>query len=256
MQSILVIHRPFPETLEGALAVGASKLLLDVTGPMTADDRTELTRLLRSRLPNTTQTLVYVALDMADNVQHRLTLTAAMDGAPDGIALRGASSGADIDQLSVQLGVYEAEHNLEDGATKIISFAGETAQSVLHMAIPTRKSARLTGLIFDPNALMYVLGSSFPGSSSSQRSDKLRPDTIRLARSLTRLTAAAARIPAFEVPFNNADTVDEYCKSAQLEGYSGILTHNPSDIAAINQASGAQPPPFGRTIENISSTIA
>jgi citrate lyase subunit beta/citryl-CoA lyase len=123
--------------------------------------------------------------------------------------------------------VHEAEHGLEDGATRILAVAAESAAAVLALPSLPGASPRLSALAFDPRSLAADLGAD-PAS-----------ETVRHAKSLLVLAARAAGIAAIEDPSSSPNDRDKFattCVAARRDGFSARLTRDPGEVPIINAA--------------------
>jgi len=77
-------------------------------------------------------------------------LATVMLAPPDGILLPKSVNGASLQHLGALLAVKEAEHELADGATKIMAIVTETPAAIFNLGSYAGASHRLEGLTWAP----------------------------------------------------------------------------------------------------------
>jgi citrate lyase subunit beta / citryl-CoA lyase len=145
---------------------------------------------------------------------------------PDGIFLKGAQNGADVQHLGAKLAVFEARAGLPDGALGVIASTAGAPSAIFDLASFAGCSPRLRALAFDREALAARLGVA-RGSAP-----------LDLARSLFVLAAAAANVPALDAPCRDAadpELLRKECLEARRDGFKGKLATTPAEIAVIEE---------------------
>jgi citrate lyase subunit beta/citryl-CoA lyase len=158
-------------------------------------------------------------------------LAAMMAGAPDAILLTGSLGAASVQQLSAKLAVKEAEFALVDGATKIIAVS-DTAQCLFSRGGYRDASARLVGIAWSAQSLRADIGAE---TNRDSPGDYLGP--YRLARDLTLLAAASARVAAIDTVFpdlHDAEGLRAEAFAARRDGFVGKIAIDPAQVAVIN----------------------
>jgi citrate lyase subunit beta/citryl-CoA lyase len=171
------------------------------------------------------------ALD-TDLWQH--DVAAVVGARPDGVFLPKSRSGEDVHKLSIALHHEEQRAGVAAGATRIVAIATETPLSVLQLHTYVDASARLEALTWGAEDLSAALG------ARRNREDDGRTWTspFRLARDLTLLTAAAARVQPIDtvfVNFRDAEGLRSECRAAVRDGFTAKMAIHPDQVAVINE---------------------
>ncbi len=175
---------------------------------------------------------VFVAVDLPDWARIDRELDRIVGTGPDGVVLRGATTGADILRLSAMLAAREALAGVADGSIAILPVL-DTASGLLAVASSPGVSTRLHGLAWDATALAAGVGAK----AARDRNGHL-VEPCRTARSLCLFAAAAIGIPAFDTAFDPPSDgpafADETREAIDL-GFAGKLAARPDQIAVINE---------------------
>jgi citrate lyase subunit beta/citryl-CoA lyase len=128
---------------------------------------------------------------------------------------------------------------LEDGKIKIHALMTETAAGMLSAGSFAAKSERLSALAWGAEDLAADIG-----ASSNKDESGAYTDVFRMARTLTILAAANARVDAIDTvftDFRDMDGLDAECRAAVRDGFTGKMAIHPDQVAVINRA--FTPPP-------------
>jgi citrate lyase subunit beta/citryl-CoA lyase len=161
-------------------------------------------------------------------------LDGVMQAAPDGVVLPKTVGGADVAHLGAKLAVREAEFDLEDGATRILAIATETAAGVFALGTFAGASHRLMGMTWGGEDLSADLG-----AETNRSEDGSYTDPYRLSRSLTLLGAAAAGVDAVDSVFTNFRDMaglEAECRMARRDGFVAKMAIHPAQVPVINEA--------------------
>jgi citrate lyase subunit beta/citryl-CoA lyase len=156
-----------------------------------------------------------------------------MRAPPDGILLPKCLNGAAIQHLGAMLAVKEAEHDLANGATRIIAIVTETAASIFNMGTYAGASQRLEGLTWGAEDLAACLGAETNKGAAGGYSFP-----YLLARSLTLFAAAssgALAIDAVHRKYRDLAGLRLECEVAKRDGFAGKMAIHPAQIEIINE---------------------
>lgn len=236
MRSWLFIPGDDPRKLAKGAESGADALILDLEDSVAATRkqaaRSETVALLRELGKDAVRPRLYVRVNPLGSPENLLDLDAVMPARPDGIVLPKAEGGASIQQLGVRLAVREAENALDDGATRIMAIATETARSLFHMGSYAGASHRLVGLAWGAEDLSADIG-----AETNRAPDGSYADPYRLARTLTLLASASAAVAAIDTVFTNFRDEAGLAKEAEIarkDGFAGKMAIHPAQVAVIN----------------------
>jgi citrate lyase subunit beta/citryl-CoA lyase len=237
MRSLLFVPADSPRKLDKAFSSGADALIVDLEDSVAAASKGEARRsalaFLHERRDGADRPRLYVRINGFDSGLNEGDLDAVMTAAPDGIVLPKACGGADLALLDSRLAVREALHGLEDGRTRILAIATETAAAMFALGSYSGASPRLTGLAWGGEDLSADIG------ALTTRSDGEWTEPFRLARNLCLFAAAAAGVSAIDTvytDFRDLDGLKRECEAAARDGFSGKLAVHPAQVPVINAA--------------------
>jgi citrate lyase subunit beta/citryl-CoA lyase len=238
MRSLLFVPGDSPKKLEKGMNSGADVLLIDLEDSVALDSKDEARRITAAFLSeqgkDTERPRLFVRVNGLTTGLIDADLDGVMRSAPDGIVLPKAVGGADVAHLGAKLAVREAEFGLEDGATRILAIATETAASVFALGTFAGASHRLMGLTWGGEDLSADLG-----AETNRGEDGAYTDPYRLARSLTLLGAAAAGVDAIDSVFTNFRDMaglEAECQAARRDGFVAKMAIHPAQVPVINEA--------------------
>ncbi|MAL77722.1 MAG: CoA ester lyase [Sneathiella sp.] len=222
-------------------AVGgeADALLFDLEDAV-ADERQEIARQMVADIltanPDRSRQQLWVRINPLDSELSLPDLAAVMRGKPDGIILPKTYSAADVNRLGDFLSALEAREGIDQGATKILCVATETASSLVTFESYIRDvTDRLVGLTWGGEDLAAALGAS----------DNRHPVTgdydepYLLARTFTLATARAIDaqpVGSVFVDFRNLEGLEKECLRDRRMGYIGKIAIHPAQVPIINRA--------------------
>jgi citrate lyase subunit beta/citryl-CoA lyase len=238
MRSLLFVPGDSPKKLGKALGCEADALILDLEDSVAAAAKPSARGLVRDALADARRSpsrpRLFVRVNPLSSGATDADLDAVMAAAPDGIMLPKAICGEDVQHLSAKLAVREAEFGLDDGATRILVIATETARSIFHMGTYAGASRRLAALTWGAEDLSADLG-----AETARLSDGSLSAPYALARTLTLFAAVAAEVAAIDTiypSFRDAAGLRAECEAARRDGFSGKMAIHPDQIAIINAA--------------------
>ena len=134
MRSLLFIPADSEKKLAKGFASGADCLILDLEDSVAPEAKQKareqaLTFLTQASRQHPRPRL-YVRVNGLRSGLTEADLGAVMRAPPDGVLLPKCLNGAAIQHLGAMLAVKEAEHDLANGATRIIAIVTETAASI------------------------------------------------------------------------------------------------------------------------------
>src|SRR5438445_13406662 len=200
MRSFLFVPGDIPRKFENAKKTAADALILDLEDSIAPDEKVGARRTVREMLAarNPSQK-VYIRINALDTGMTLGDLAAVIPGRPDGVVLPKCAGAADVNKLSLYLDAFEAAAGIENGATRIVTVATETARAVLKLLDFENMSPRLWGMMWGAEDLAASLG------ASRNRTGGRFHGPFLLARDLCLISAAAAGVVAIDTiaPDNN-----------------------------------------------------
>jgi len=237
MRSLLFVPGDDSRKLEKALTSGADALILDLEDSVAPDAKAMARQtcldFLQSTIPEDGRPALYVRINALDNGLSDSDLDSVMTAGPDGIVLPKATSGSDISLLDARIAVREALHELDDGRTRIIAIATETAASIFGLGSYAGASLRLAGLTWGGEDLAADIG-----AAANKDGDGMWTRPFQLARSLCLFGAVAAGVTPIDTvftDFRDLDGLRREASDAARDGFCGKLAIHPQQVAVINE---------------------
>jgi citrate lyase subunit beta/citryl-CoA lyase len=236
MRSLLFVPADSPRKLEKSLESGADAVIVDLEdsvapankGAARANARDFIVKAkLATKRPALLVRVNALGTGLVDD-----DLDGVMAAAPDIVMLPKSRDRADVQGLSVKIAVREAEHNLPDGATRILPIATETAGAIFGLSSYAGASARLVGLTWGAEDLAAELG-----AETNRLADGGYTDAFRLARALTLLAARAAEVDPIDTVYPNFRDLDGLraeCEAARRDGFVAKMAIHPAQVPVIN----------------------
>ncbi|MCW2308466.1 HpcH/HpaI aldolase/citrate lyase family protein [Rhodobium gokarnense] len=238
MRSLLFVPGDSPKKMDKALGSGADVLLLDLEDSVALSAKEEarktVAEFLTAHRGDDGRPLLYVRVNALDTGLTDADLDAVMTATPDGIMLPKAISGRDVSHLDAKLAVREATFGMDDGATRIVVVATETAASLFHMGTYRQCSQRLAGLTWGAEDLSADIGAA---ANRDETGAYLEP--FRIARSLALFAAVAAEVPPIDTvftAFRDMEGLEAECQAAARDGFTGKMAIHPAQVPVINAA--------------------
>ncbi|MBV8564418.1 MAG: CoA ester lyase [Methylobacteriaceae bacterium] len=236
MRSLLFVPGDSPKKLNKAMGSGADVMIVDledsVAGHAKAAARNTARSFLEEARREKSRPLLYVRVNALPTGLTDADLDAVMHAAPDGIVLPKSMSGQHVQHLSAKLAVREAENALDDGATRIIAIATETAASIFHMGTYAGASRRLAGLTWGAEDLSADIGAE---AARTSKGNFTAP--YMLARTLALFAAGAAEVAAIDTiypDFRSERGLKAECEAARRDGFVAKLAIHPAQVETIN----------------------
>jgi citrate lyase subunit beta/citryl-CoA lyase len=234
MRSFLFVPGDSLRKFESAKKTAADALILDLEDSIASDQKVVargITRgMLDARHPDQK---MYIRVNALDTGMTLGDLAAVMPGRPDGIVLPKCEGAADVNRLALYLDAFEAASNLEQGSTRIVPVATETARAVLKLFDFEGASPRLWGLMWGAEDLAASLGASGNRTASGFR----RP--FLLARDLCLISAAAAGVVAIDTIATDIDdlvALKQESIAARQDGFLAKVVIHPKHVDVVNAA--------------------
>src|SRR5580692_9042883 len=237
MRSLLFIPADSEKKLAKGFASGADCLILDLEDSVAPEAkqkaREQAFGFLADALPRSPRPRLYVRVNGLKSGLTEADLSAVMRAPPDGVILPKCLNGAAVQHLGAMLAVKEAEHELANGATRIIATVTETAASIFTMGTYAGASQRLEGLTWGAEDLAACLGAETNRGAGGGYSFP-----YLLARSMTLFAAASAGAPAIDAVhrmFRDLAGLRLECEVAKRDGFAGTMAIHPAQVEIINE---------------------
>jgi citrate lyase subunit beta/citryl-CoA lyase len=234
MRSLLFVPADSDRKLAKAPASGADVLILDLEDSVAAENkaaaRARAAEHLKSRPADGPS--LHVRINGLSSGFAEADLDAIIPAKPDAVMLPKANGGPDISLLSAMIAAREAIAGIDDGATKILGIATESAGAIFRFATYKGASARLAGLAWGSEDLSASLG-----AETNRDAAGAFTDPFRLARSLCLYGAVDAGVAPIDQVFANfrdVKALEAEALAARRDGFTAKLAIHPDQVAVIN----------------------
>ncbi len=239
IRSWLFVPGDSERKLEKARENEADALILDLEDAV-SNDRQDIARkmvhdYLKANGDRSRQQL-WVRINPLDTDLCLPDLAAIMPGAPDGICLPKVYSAEGVNTLCNYLSALEAREGIEEGSTRILCVATETAASLLTFHTYLEGvSDRLIAMTWGAEDLSAALGAS----------DNMHPttgdydDPYLMAKSLCLATCRAIDVQpvgVLWVNFRDGEGLEADCLRDRKAGFVGKIAIHPAQPPIINRA--------------------
>lgn len=239
LRSLLFIPGDSEKKIGKVAECGADAVIFDLEDAVAPENKAAARALVTDYLkatPRGSRPVQYwVRVNPFDTGMTTEDLAAVMPGAPDGI-MHPKIDGPDcVRRLSHYLDALEAAHGLEQGSTKIIPVATETAVAPFRLGdFATAGLERLAGLTWGAEDLATAVG-----ASTNKGADGNWAFPYQMVRAMTLLAAHAAGVEAIDTlhaDFRDDEGLRASSQAARAEGFSGRLCIHPAQVAGVNQS--------------------
>jgi citrate lyase subunit beta / citryl-CoA lyase len=233
VRSLLFVPGDSDRKIAKALASSADAVILDLEDSVLPAQRPAARELCRSVLQSGSGKKLVVRINPLDTPDALADLAAVVRGRPYAIMLPKCRSAQDVRVVGYHLSALEARDGMTVGATKVLSIATETAESVLAAGSYAAEASRLAGLLWGAEDLAADIG-----ARSSRQLDGRYAAAYRLARELCLLaatTARAAPIDAVYTDFRNQAGLKLEAEAAARDGFTAKAAIHPDQVAVINE---------------------
>ena len=248
MRSALFVPGDDEKKLAKALLSDADALIVDLEDSVAFAAKERARRIageyLRAAAAQTRRPRLFVRVNPLESGLTDADLDAVMPAAPAGVFLPKSLGGASVQQLGVKLAVREASLGFDDGVTRIVAIATESARALFGMESYRGCSARLEGLAWGGEDLSADLG-----AESNRLPDGAYAGPYGLARNLTLVGAIAAEVAPIDTVFTNFRDLEGLraeAVAARRDGFWGKMAIHPAQASIINEVFTPTPEALAR----------
>jgi citrate lyase subunit beta/citryl-CoA lyase len=236
MRSFLFVPADSERKLAKGPQSGADGLILDLEDSVATDRKKTAREMALGYLRAANRDAgpkLYVRVNALDTGLTLGDLATVMQGKPDGIVFPKCVGQRDLDLLGSYLDAFEAREEIEQGATRILTVATESAAAVLALTAAPAKHARLMGHSWGGEDLMADLGALAKGPAPG-----IYDDTFKLARTVNLMASVAAGVTAYDTVYpdiRNVEGLRAEAQEARRMGYGGKIAIHPDQVEIIHE---------------------
>ena len=233
-RSFLFVPADSERKLEKAKSSPADALILDLEDSVAAENRPKARGLAREFLKHRGRQALWVRVNPVGSADYRADIDAIVQGAPDGLIIPKPDSPAVLHTLDNDVSALEVRHGVPERHIRVLPVATETATAVTTLMEYRNPPPRLAALTWGAEDLSAALG-----AATSREPDGAFVFTYKVVRSLCLIAAKAAGVDAIETlhaDFRDAVGLERAARTAQRDGFAGMLAIHPDQVEIINAA--------------------
>ena len=235
LRSLLFVPGDSPRKFERGKACGADVLILDledsVAPSMKAQARAHVTGLVGAR--DARDWAFFVRVNPLDSGLLLEDLAAVVAPGLDGVLIPKANGAADIERVGHYLDALEQKAEMPVGGVRIAVVSTETPAALFALGGYAPAHPRLVGLTWGAEDLAAALG-----ATANKEPDGSWTRPFQQARSLCLFAAANAGVAPLDTlysDFRDAEGLEQDCRRARRDGFTGRIAIHPDQIAIINR---------------------
>jgi citrate lyase subunit beta/citryl-CoA lyase len=235
LRSFLFVPADSQKKLAKAQTSLADALILDLEDAVAAGNRAHARALAHDFVSTRkSRAALWVRINPVGSPDYSADLDAIVSAKPDGVIVPKPDGPEALRVLDNDLTALEARHGLVLGAIKTLPVATETPLAVMSLMHYRDPPPRLAALSWGAEDLSAALG------ATTNRDDQGEfVFTYKMVRALCLIAAKAAGVAAVETlhaDFRDKTGLERVARSAQREGFSGMLAIHPDQVEIINAA--------------------
>jgi citrate lyase subunit beta / citryl-CoA lyase len=230
LRSLLFVPADSEKKLAKARTSPADALILDLEDAVAASERPKARERAIEFLQDKHPQAIFVRVNPVGSADYRKDLEAIAPASPAGLVIPKPNSPATLQIVDRELSRFDSK-----GIIKLLPVATETPLSVFTLGDYARTDIpRLAALTWGAEDLSAALGAA----SNRDETGEFH-FTYKLVRSLCLIAAKAANVEAIETlhaDFRDDAGLQRAARTAQREGFSGMLAIHPGQVEIINAA--------------------
>jgi citrate lyase subunit beta / citryl-CoA lyase len=241
LRSMLFVPGDSDRKFAKAQAIGTDALILDledsVAPSMKIEARAKVGALLDDQTPR--DWLFFVRVNPFDTGMTFDDMAAVVKPGLDGLLIPKADGAPDIDCIGQELDRLEAAAGMAIGTVKIAVVATETAKAMFNLGSYTPAHPRLVALTWGAEDLAAAVGAT---ANKEENGDWTFP--YQVARTLCLFAASAAGVAPLDTlyaNFRDPEGLEQDCRRARRDGFTGRIAIHPDQIAIINRCFSPSP---------------
>lgn len=236
IRSVCFIPGDSEKKLAKFAQIPADIIILDLEDSVMPERRHNARNLVAGVLKETvdSKTLRCVRINPVYTSDSLEDLVSIMSGAPNLIMLPKIRSVDDVNRLAYYLDALEAREGLDPMSVNIFGVITETPEIMFAHSGLQRASGRLAAVTWGAEDLSAALG-----ASTNKDDNGALGFTYQMARSQCLTIAKAAGVQAIDtlyVDFHDVEGLENSCRQARRDGFTGKIAIHPNQVETINNA--------------------
>ncbi len=241
LRSLLFVPGDSPRKLARARGCGADVLILDledaVAPSMKAKARNHVAGCVGDPAPR--DWALFVRVNPLDSGHLLQDLAAVTAPGLDGVLVPKANGAADIERIGHHLDALEQKAGMPVGGVRIAVVATETPAAMFALGGYAPAHPRLVGLTWGAEDLAAAIG-----ATGNKEPDGGWTRPYQQARSLCLYAAANAGVAPIDTlyaDFRDAEGLEQDCRRARRDGFTGRIAIHPDQVSTINRCFSPSP---------------
>jgi citrate lyase subunit beta/citryl-CoA lyase len=234
LRSLLFVPADSEKKLAKARGSAADALILDLEDSVAAENRPRARALIREFLTEKHAQSIWVRINPLGSDDFIRDVEAMVACQPAGFVVPKPEGPHVLNVIDAHILTRESLAELPAGGIKLLPVATETPTAVLSLADYRSAPPRLAALTWGAEDLAAALGAA---GNRDENGDFLL--TFKIVRTLCLVAAKAAGVHAIETlhaNFRDMAGLERVARTAQREGFSGMLAIHPDQVETINAA--------------------
>jgi len=236
LRSLLFVPGNREALILKALSSEADAIIIDLEDAVAPEDKLKAREVTREVLESVDRKgkTVFVRVNAFDTGMTTGDVAAVLSSRPNGLVLPKAQTSADVQRLSYILEGLEARDGLDEGITRILTVATETAAATLALSSPNGSGLeRLCGLLWGGEDLSAALGAL---SNRDEEGNYTYP--FQFARSQALYAANVLKVMPVDAvypDFRDIEGLEREAKAALRDGFVAKAAIHPRQVEIINR---------------------
>ena len=234
LRSLLFVPGDSDKKFAKARHCGADGLILDledsVAPPKKVEARAAVSRLLYDASPR--DWAFFVRVNPFDTGMTLDDMAAVVKPGLDGLLIPKANGARDIERIGHYLDAFETKAGMAAGTVKLLVVATETPIAMFNLGSYAPAHPRLLGLTWGAEDLSAAIG-----ATGAREADGSWTEPYRYVRTQCLFAAAAAEVAPIDTlyaDFRDAAGLEQSCRLARRDGFTGRIAIHPDQVATIN----------------------
>jgi citrate lyase subunit beta/citryl-CoA lyase len=233
-RSFLFVPADSEKKLAKARTSPADALILDLEDSVAPENRVRARGLAREYLQAGDSSKLWVRINPVGSADFVADMAAVIAGAPAGLIVPKPDGPEALHILDAHLITLETEAGLPIGSTHLMPVATDTPTAVLSLSAYRSPPPRLAALSWGAEDLAAALGAATNRDETG--AFLFIHQMVRAQMLLAAKAAGVAAIETLHADFRDRDGWGRVARTAQREGFSGMLAIHPDQVEIINAA--------------------
>lgn len=234
LRSLLFVPADSEKKLAKSQSSPADALILDLEDSVAAENRPKARGLLKEYLRDKHSQSIWVRINPLGSDDFIRDVESVVASNPAGLVIPKPDGPQTLREIDNHIATREAKAGVHHGDIKLLPVATETPTAVLTLGEYRNPPPRLAAMSWGAEDLSAALG-----AVTNRDADGEFLFVHKMVRAMVLIAAKAAGVDAIETlhaDFRDAKGLERVARTAQREGFSGMLAIHPDQVETINAA--------------------